>query len=137
MIDHLGFDTTHFEVARDFYDAVLGELGYVRNVNMNLPTTPGQPERRMCAYGPGSRPILWLAEVDTAPTPRHVAFAAPNAAAVVAFHTVGLKLGAKDNGAPGPRPIYHPAYYGAFLIDPDGNNVEAVIHTYDAADGGQ
>jgi catechol 2,3-dioxygenase-like lactoylglutathione lyase family enzyme len=58
----------------------------------------------------------------------HVAFAAPDRAAVDAFHAAALAAGGSDNGAPGPRPLYHPAYYGAFVLDPDGNNVEAVCH---------
>ena len=63
-----------------------------------------------------------------AASPRHVAFAAPDRAAVAAFHAAGLAAGGQDHGEPGPRPIYHEHYYGSFVLDPDGNNVEAVCH---------
>ena len=69
-----------------------------------------------------------MVEAKQAYTPRHLAFLAPDRAAVAAFHEAALRAGGKDHGAPGPRPIYHEHYYGAFVLDPDGNNVEAVCH---------
>jgi catechol 2,3-dioxygenase-like lactoylglutathione lyase family enzyme len=74
-------------------------------------------------------PDLWLGQSDT-PTVAHVALRAEDRAAVDAFHAAALAAGGTDNGAPGLRPHYHPGYYGAFVIDPDGNNVEAVHHTW-------
>lgn len=129
MIDHLTTYATDFAATKSFYDAVLPALGYQLNVETVASWDPEFPTRRLCAYGPGKKPSFWLAEVTEASTPRHVAFAAPDRAAVDAFYAAGLAAGGADNGAPGERPIYHPGYYGGFLLDPDGNNVEAVHHT--------
>ena len=80
------------------------------------------------AFGPARRPIFWL--VGTAPTRGvHVAFQASDRAHVDAFHAAALGAGGTDNGTPGIRAHYHPHYYGAFILDPDGNNAEAVCHT--------
>jgi catechol 2,3-dioxygenase-like lactoylglutathione lyase family enzyme len=128
MIDHLSTYTTDFEAARGFYDAALAALGYERNVEMVMEWDTEFPNRRACAYGAGPKPTFWLVEVRETFTPRHVAFAARDRAAVDAFHAAGLGAGGTDNGAPGERPIYHPGYYGSFVLDPDGNNVEAVNH---------
>jgi catechol 2,3-dioxygenase-like lactoylglutathione lyase family enzyme len=72
--------------------------------------------------------MFWVIEVKQPASPRHVAFTASDRKAVAAFHAAALRVGAKDNGAPGPRPKYHAHYFGAFVLDPDGNNVEAVCH---------
>jgi predicted lactoylglutathione lyase len=88
---------------------------------------PAFPTRRMCAFGP-QRPIFWVIEVREDATPRHTAFSARARAEVDAFYRAALAAGGRDNGAPGLRAIYHPNYYGAFVLDPDGNNVEAVCH---------
>jgi catechol 2,3-dioxygenase-like lactoylglutathione lyase family enzyme len=87
------------------------------------------PERRMCALGPPGKPAFWIIEVKQPASPRHVAFSAPDRSSVAAFHDAALRAGGKDNGAPGLRPIYHEHYFGAFVLDPDGNNVEAVCHS--------
>jgi catechol 2,3-dioxygenase-like lactoylglutathione lyase family enzyme len=128
MIDHVSSYTTQFEAARRFYDAALTALGYERNMEMVTTWDAAFPSRRVCAYGPGRRPVFWLTEVNEPASPRHIAFVAKDHAAVAAFHGACLEAGGKDNGAPGPRPIYHANYYGAFALDPDGNNVEAVCH---------
>jgi catechol 2,3-dioxygenase-like lactoylglutathione lyase family enzyme len=120
MIDHLSFYATDYEASRAFYDAVLSALGYTRQREMVAEWDVAFPTRRMAAYGPEGRLQFWLIEVKEAASPRHVAFAAKDQA--------GLGAGARDNGAPGLRPMYHPSYYGAFVLDPDGNNVEAVSH---------
>ncbi len=130
MIDHLSFYTTDFDAAQRFYDAVLGSLGYERNKEMVMTWDEHLPNRRCCAYGEGSKPCFWVVESKEAASPRHLAFVAKSRAAVEAFHAVGLSAGGKDNGGPGPREHYHPGYYGSFLLDPDGNNVEAVIHSH-------
>ena len=75
------------------------------------------------------RPDFWVALQPATRTVAHVAFRAESTAQVDAFHAAAVAAGGRDNGAPGPRPQYHPAYYGAFVLDPDGNNVEAVCHT--------
>ena len=129
MIDHLSTYTTKFEAAQRFYDAALAPLGYGRVMEM-VATWDGEfPNRRMCAYGPPGKPTLWLAEVKQAASPRHIAFVAPSRPAVHAFFDAALKAGGRDNGGPGEREQYHPTYYGAFVLDPDDNNVEAVVHT--------
>ena len=79
--------------------------------------------------GRGGKPQLWLSQGEPPVSPLHIAFAARNRAEVDAFHAAALAAGGKDNGAPGLRPHYHPNYYGAFAIDPDGHNIEAVCHS--------
>lgn len=129
MIDHLSTYATDFPATLAFYEAVLAELGHSLQAEMTLPSDPALPGRRACAFGPQGRTIFWVIEVREPASPRHVAFAASDRAAVDAFHAAGLAAGGDDNGAPGPRTIYHPHYYGSFLLDPDANNVEAVCHS--------
>jgi catechol 2,3-dioxygenase-like lactoylglutathione lyase family enzyme len=128
MIDHLTTYATDFAASQRFYDAAFEALGYRRNANMVTTWDEAFPTRRLCAWGVGEQPTFWLAEVEEAASPRHVAFMAKDRAAVDAFHAAALGAGGKDNGGPGERPQYHPGYYGAFALDPDGNNVEAVHH---------
>ncbi len=128
MIDHISSYAIDFGAAKAFYDAVLPGLGFACNTEIVAAWDPEFPTRRCAAYGPDGKPCFWVIETLVAPTPRHVAFQAPTRAAVDAFHRSGLAAGAGDHGAPGLRPIYHADYYGSFLIDPDGNNVEAVCH---------
>ena len=78
-------------------------------------------------FGAGGKPDFWIRQGEVA-APVHVAIQAKDRGAVDAFHAAALEAGGADNGAPGPRPQYHPSYYGAFVLDPDGNNVEAVRH---------
>lgn len=82
---------------------------------------------RVGGYG-RDRPVFWLHERADTGSGRHYAFSAISRAQVDAFHAAALAAGGKDNGAPGLRPHYHPNYYGAFVLDPDGNNIEAVCH---------
>ena len=77
-------------------------------------------------YGVGKKAFFWIGTRDAVMTGMHVAFAAPDHATVDAFHAAALAAGGRDNGAPGLRPHYHPGYYGAFVLDPDGHNIEAV-----------
>ncbi len=128
MIDHLSSYTTDYDASRAFYLAALAPLGYGLQREMQTEWDPDWPTRRCAAFGPDGKPVLWIIEVRQAVSPRHVAFHAPGRAAVDAFHAAALANGGSDHGAPGPRPIYHEHYYGAFAIDPDGNNVEAVCH---------
>jgi len=127
MIDHISIGVTDFERARGFYDAALGALGYHRMMDF------GQ------AAGYGDRhPSFWIGVPEPSPDAPdgysllapggHVAFAAPDRAAVDAFHRAALAQGGRDNGGPGLRPHYHPDYYAAFVLDPDGNRLEAVCH---------
>jgi catechol 2,3-dioxygenase-like lactoylglutathione lyase family enzyme len=118
MLDHIMLRVRNYAESKRFYDEVLGTLGY--RMLMEFPEGGG--------YG-DTKPYFWIGQSDD-PHPRiHMAFEAKDHAAVHAFHAKALELGAKDDGAPGLRPQYHPAYYGAFVIDPNGHNIEAVCHT--------
>jgi catechol 2,3-dioxygenase-like lactoylglutathione lyase family enzyme len=120
MIDHIKLHVADAGRSKAFYEAALEPLGY----RVIMEPVPG------VVVGMGTRfPDLWLAQSD-APTVAHVALRAVGPDAVDAFHAAALAAGATDNGAPGLRPQYHPGYYGAFVLDPDGNNLEAVHHTF-------
>jgi len=118
MIDHLTLRVHDLATAKAFYAAALAPLGYA--VIAEYPEAIG--------LGVGGKPDLWLA-ADPSAAPQHVAFAAASRAVVDAFHAAGLQAGGRDNGAPGLRVHYHPDYYGAFVDDPTGHHLEAVIHT--------
>lgn len=128
MIDHMSTYATDYAATRAFYEATLPGLGYAVQAEFVTEWDPEWPARRICAFGPAGKPVLWIIEAREPATPRHVAFAARDRDAVRGFHEAGLAAGGSDNGAPGNRPEYHEHYFGAFLLDPDGNNVEAVCH---------
>ena len=129
MIDHISTYATDFAPTKAFYQAALAELGYSVQHEMTLEADPDLPGRRACAFGPAGKSTFWVIEVREASSPRHIAFVAPDRPSVAGFHRAGLAAGGQDLGPPGLRPIYHPDYYGGFLSDPDGNNVEAVCHS--------
>jgi len=117
VYDHIGLKVTDLERSVRFYSIALGALGHVL----------ASRDESGAGLGPEGAPALWLLrDGRSIPTTVHVAFSAGSRAAVDAFHREGLKAGGRDNGAPGLRTDYSPKYYAAFLIDPDGNNVEAV-----------
>ena len=118
MIDHLGLAVKSFVRSRNFYAAALAPLGY------SLVTE----QATVAAFGPPGRPLFWIHAGSPAHTDVHLAFAAPDRAGVDAFYDAALGAGAADNGPPGLRTGYHPNYYAAFVLDPDGNNIEAVCH---------
>ncbi len=118
MIDHIGIRTHDLAAASAFYAAALAPLGY--SLQFEYPGGTG--------FGSPEKVAFWIAQTDQATSSLHIAFAAPSRAAVTAFYEAAIKAGAKDNGAPGVRELYHPDYFGAFVIDADGNNVEAVCH---------
>ncbi len=128
MIDHVSAYTTQYDASKRFYAAACAPLGASLQREMTASWDPAFPTRRMCAFGP-DRPVFWVIEVREPASPRHMAFSAATRAQVDAFHRAALAAGGRDNGAPGVRAIYHPTYYGAFALDPDCNNVEAVCHT--------
>ena len=120
MFDHIGLRVTDLAASVRFYQAVLAPLGQV--------ATGGGAD--YAGFGPPGEPAFWLHGVAPGAASRaHVAFRAPDRAAVARFHAAGLAAGGRDNGAPGLRPDYAPTYFAAFLLDPDGNNVEAVCLT--------
>ncbi len=129
MIDHISTYATDFAPTEAFYRAVLAELGYSVQREITFDTDPDLPGRRACAFGPAGKSTFWVIEVREAASPRHIAFVAPDRRSVAEFHRAGLSAGGQDLGRPGLRPVYHPDYYGGFLTDPDGNNVEAVCHS--------
>lgn len=117
MFDHIGLRVRNLKRSTDFYASTLAPLGH---------TLQSQGEG-YAGLGPAGAPALWLyATPKGAVTEMHLAFRAPHRAAVQAFHARGMAAGARDNGAPGLRADYGADYYAAFLVDPDGNNIEAV-----------
>ena len=125
MIDHLGINCADFAKSQEFYDTVLGVLGFTRQMDFGV----------AIGYGVEGKPDFWIADVNagdaTGPNREvHVAFQAADTGAVQAFHDAAVGLGAESLHAPRLWPEYHPGYFGAFVRDPDGNNVEAVFHGF-------
>jgi catechol 2,3-dioxygenase-like lactoylglutathione lyase family enzyme len=118
VLDHLGITVRDLGVSKAFYLAALAPLGYELLM---------EPIEGVSGFGMGGKPDFWLREGESAGQV-HVAFSRDDRSAVDAFHEAALAAGGRDNGGPGVREIYHPQYYGAFVLDPDGNNVEAVCH---------
>ena len=126
MIDHTGLQVSNPEKSRHFYDRALAPLGYKMMMEIPKEFTDGAV---VLGYGVPPKPDFWVSE-GTANEPKvHIAFRADNRKQVDDFYLAALESGGKDNGAPGPRPHYHKDYYGAFVLDPDGHNIEAVCHT--------
>lgn len=123
MIDHIELWVSDLGRSRAFYDAALAPLG----IRILKEVGPGSGRGSHLGYG-RTEPAFWIGTSQPAGGPVHVAFAAPDRATVADFHAAALAAGGRDNGRPGPRPEYHPGYYGAFVLDPDGNNIEAVFH---------
>lgn len=124
MIDHTGVSVSDFAAARAFYDAAFAALGGSCIAEIDRACTDGV---EVGGYG-RERPVFWISQGAAQSPPVHVALGAEDRAQVDAFYHAALAAGGADNGAPGLRPHYHPAYYGAFVLDPDGNNIEAVCH---------
>lgn len=126
MIDHVGFAVADAERSRVFYEQALKPLG----IGLIMTATPDQTESGGTAHGFGAngKPFFWFGDNERVGQGTHVAFAVDTRAEVDAFYQAALAAGGTDNGAPGLRPHYHPHYYGAFVLDPDGMNIEAVCH---------
>lgn len=119
MLDHIGIPVTDYARSRSFYAAALKPLGH--ELLMEFPGVGG--------FGSNRKPAFWIGQEDgTIGEGTHVAFAAKDRAAVDAFYAAAVAAGGRDNGKPGLRPEYHASYYGAFVLDPDGHNVEACSH---------
>ena len=125
MIDHLGINVANFDASKAFYDKAMAPLGASLLYMVPEEYTDGA---KVGGYG-RERPVFWVSDsTDKPKSAQHIAFTARSRAEVDAFHAAALAAGGRDNGGPGLRPHYHPYYYGAFVFDPDGNNVEAVCH---------
>jgi catechol 2,3-dioxygenase-like lactoylglutathione lyase family enzyme len=124
VLDHIGFGVADFARSKAFYEKALAPLGYriVKEV------TAEQAGSNAAGFGDERKPYFWIGAGRESKEKLHVAFVARDRPAVDAFYRAALAAGGKDNGAPGLRPHYHPNYYGAFVLDPDGHNIEAVCH---------
>jgi len=119
-LDHVGLDVSDYAASRAFYKEALAPLG-MKLMMEPVPNVGGLGD---------DFPFFWIGARSRGPdSGTHVAFTTADRATVDAFHEAALAAGGRDNGAPGVRAIYHPDYYGAFVLDPDGNNIEAVCHT--------
>ena len=127
MIDHIGFAVSDYERAQRFYTAALAPFGYALIKEVSAQKT--ESGYAAAGFGIGGKPDFWIAGEGRLERSLHVAIVAKDRAAVDGFYRAALAAGGKDNGAPGLRPHYHPNYYAAFVLDPDGHNIEAVCHT--------
>ena len=118
MLDHVVIRVSDFEQSKRFYAEALSPLGY---------ELLKEPSVSAAGFGRQGKPDFWIGQGDRG-QPVHIAFAADDRARVDAFHEEALAAGGRNNGGPGLRPKYHPSYYGAYVFDPDGNNIEAVCH---------
>ena len=125
MIDHSGLQVSDPAKSRRFYDGALAPLGYSVLKEIPKEYTAG---RVVLGYGVPPKPDFWIAEGNPNEPRIHIAFRAENRKQVDEFYRAALAAGGRDNGPPGPRPQYHANYYGAFVLDPDGHNIEAVCH---------
>ena len=135
MIDHISFAVKNYKESRDFYDKTLAILGYECLMDFD------DEEHQVAGYGKNGKPSFWIGTKKN-PTELdkheqvgqaagfHVGFAASNVESVHKWYEKCLEIGGKDNGAPGPRPKYHPGYYGAFIVDPNGWRIEACFQNY-------
>jgi catechol 2,3-dioxygenase-like lactoylglutathione lyase family enzyme len=123
MIDHFTLTVSDLARSRAFYGQVLAPLGYRELMTFE----------QFVGFGDARKPYFWLKQGAIASQPMHIAFQAKDRKAVDAFHAAALAAGARDDGAPGIRAIYHPHYYGAFVIDAEGHPIEAVCHAPPAA----
>lgn len=124
MLDHIGFPVSDFARSKAFYERALAPLGY--RVVMEVPLSEDDGDG-YAGFG-DERPQFWIGTGKPLLSRLHIAFVAKTRADVRAFHEAALAAGGIDNGAPGLRPHYHENYYGAFVLDPDGHNIEAVTH---------
>ena len=118
LIDHVTLRAGDLPASRRFYEAALAPLGFGMEFERDGLLAFGSGESGRLILYAGERPVAGV----------HLAFSAPSREAINAFHAAALEAGGRDNGAPGPRPEYHAGYYGAYVFDPDANNVEAVHH---------
>lgn len=118
MLDHIVITVADFDESRKFYLCALEPLGFEVVLEMN----------RAAGFGINGKPEFFIREAESVRPAIHLAFASPDRATVDSFYDAAIGAGGRDNGPPGLRTGYHPNYYGAFVIDPDGHNIEAVCH---------
>ena len=126
MIDHTGVGISDMARSKRFYGPALGTIGYQLLAEFPAAVT-GTVD--VAGYGEPPKPDFWLSSGAPNTPPIHIAFRVASRQAVRDFHAAAMAVGGRDNGAPGLRPQYHANYYGAFVLDPDGHNIEAVCHT--------
>jgi catechol 2,3-dioxygenase-like lactoylglutathione lyase family enzyme len=125
MIDHTGVTVSDYRASVEFYAKALSAIGYA--LLMEIPkSVTGSTD--VGGFGEPPKPDFWLTQGTPNDPPIHVAFRVDTRARVDAFYEAAIAAGGRDNGPPGLRPQYHPNYYGAFVLDPDGHNIEAVCH---------
>ncbi|WP_116135176.1 VOC family protein [Trinickia diaoshuihuensis] len=125
MIDHTGVVVSDFEKSKRFYQQALAPIGYAMLREFPAAVT-GHTD--VAGFGANGVADFWISRGTPNVPVVHIAFRAADRATVDAFHRAAIAAGGKDNGAPGLRPHYHPNYYAAFVLDPDGHNIEAVCH---------
>jgi catechol 2,3-dioxygenase-like lactoylglutathione lyase family enzyme len=118
MLDHVGLGVSDYQSSKAFYEQALAPLGI---------TLLMEPVEKAAGFGKDGKPFFWIEALRHPIEGAHVAFGVDDRELVHAFHAAALEAGGTDNGAPGPR-YYHEHYYGAYVLDPDGNNIEAVCH---------
>jgi catechol 2,3-dioxygenase-like lactoylglutathione lyase family enzyme len=125
MIDHIGISVSNFVASKAFYTQALAPIGY--QLLMELPAAI-TGSRDVGGFGEPPKPDFWISSGTPNVPPVHIAFRVNNRSLVDAFYQAALAAGGRDNGPPGLRAHYHPNYYGAFVLDPDGHNIEAACH---------
>jgi len=125
MLDHIGLGVSDFERAKAFYQTALAPL----EISIIMEFSSGEATAdAYCGFGKDDKPFFWIGAGQPPRGSLHVAFLASDRPTVDRFHAAAIAAGGRDNGAPGLRPHYHADYYGAFVLDPDGHNIEAVCH---------
>ena len=126
MIDHTGVSVSNYASSKAFYSRALGAIGY--SLLMEIPAAVTK-RADVAGFGVAPKPDFWIVAGAPQTPPLHVAFRVDSRALVDEFYKAGIAAGGRDNGKPGLRPHYHENYYGAFVLDPDGHNIEAVCHS--------
>jgi catechol 2,3-dioxygenase-like lactoylglutathione lyase family enzyme len=124
MLDHVGFPVSDYARSKAFYEKALAPLGY----SMIMEVAQTANDLPAAGFGANGKPDFWIGGEGGLNKPIHIAITAKDRATVDAFYRAAMAAGGKDNGPPGLRPHYHPNYYAAFVLDPDGHNIEAVCH---------
>ena len=124
MIDHVGFPVSDYARSKAFYERALAPLGYV----LVMEVQQNEQEAKAAGFGAGGKPDFWIGGEGGLDRAVHIAITAKDRASVDAFYQAAIAAGGRNNGPPGIRAHYHPNYYGAFVLDPDGHNIEAVCH---------